>query len=282
MELDVVHEWKTDGVCKCFIYPLDAGTETNRSIMADKFQATITRLFGTQEVQVGEPIGTHNRANRPPWLYITAAPLEVAQALVQRGVWSTTNATFIAIPFSPQLTSYAFTLANFRVPANKEGGRKIANLVCKAMKDSQKLLDFLSQHFPEDANDFEAISPAEILFHHANTVKAVLLTITRPKNAGSEVLWNIHIQPASQDIATHNEWIMLLKGLRYYIPYMSVGAIRTFKCMRCKSMDHPAGLCPFPKIPEWLGPKGEYPQRHIKEPRMGQTLTNNRGTGFRG
>lgn len=281
-ELDVVHEWKTDGVCKCFIYPLDAGTETDRSAMADKFQTTISKLFGTQEIQVGEPIGAHNGVSRPPWLYITAAPLHIAQALVQRGVWSTANATFIAIPFSPQISSYAFTLTNFRIPANEVGGQRVANLVCNTMKESQKLLDFLSQNFPADENDFEAISPAEILFHHANTVRALPLTIARPKNAGSEVLWNIHIQPISQDIATHNEWIMILKGLRYYIPYMSVGATRTFKCARCKSMDHPTGLCPFPKIPGWLGPKGELPQRHAEESKMGQNNMSTRGNGFRG
>lgn len=280
--LDVVHEWKTDGVCKCFIYPLDAGTETDRSATADKFQTSIARLFGTDEIQVGEPIGPHNGASRPPWLYVTAAPLHVAQALVQRGVWSTSYATFLAIPFSPQLSSYAFTLTNFRVPASEEGGRRIANLVCNAMKESQKLMDFLSQNFPPDENDFEAITPAEILFHHADTVRAYPLTIARPKNAGSEVLWNIHIQVISQDIATHNEWVTLLKGLRYYIPYMSVGSTRTFKCTRCKSMDHPAGLCPFPKIPGWLGPKGEAPQRHTEDAKLGQNNMSIRGSSFRG
>lgn len=226
VDQEVVQEWKSDGVCKCFIYPLDAGAEANRSAMADSFQTTIARLFGTQDVQVGEPLGAQNGPFRPPWLYITAAPLGIAQALVQRRVWSTPEATFMAIPFTPHITTYSFTLANFRVPANEQGGGKIADLVCKTMKNSERLLEFLTQNFPEDVNDFEAIRPEELLLLHADAVTASPLTIARPKNTGSEILWNIHIPPISQEFAIQNEWITILKSLRYYIPYMSVGTIR--------------------------------------------------------
>lgn len=72
---------------------------------------------------VGEPLGSWNGIHRPPWLYIAVAPLEIAQALIRKGLWSTPNVIFFAIPFQPEILTYAFTMANLRFVADRKGGR---------------------------------------------------------------------------------------------------------------------------------------------------------------
>lgn len=280
VDQEIIEEWKMDGVCKCFIYPYNAGMEVDRSMMAGRLQATIARLFGAQDIQVGEPLGPCNGAQRLPWLYIAATPLEVAQELTRRSMWLTPEVTFFAIPFAPEISTYTFTMANMRVAANEEGCRKITELVSRTMKASQQLLDLIAKQLPQDEEDFEAITLAEVLYHHAKLISATPLTIAHPKNAGDEVLWNIYISPLSQNILTNNEWVMAIKRLRFYIPYMSVGTVRSFKCARCKSVDHPMGLCPFPRVPGWLGAVGDVQQQNRGEQMQGIN-TAMRGSGLR-
>lgn len=75
----------------------------------------------------------------------------------------------------------------------------------KAIKRSQALLDFITKQIPQEEDEFEMITIAEVLYHHTNLVRATPLVIAQPKNAGEKVLWNIYIPPISQVDYIHNK-----------------------------------------------------------------------------
>jgi len=69
-----------------------------------------------------------------------------------------------------------------------------------------------------------------------------------------KTVWNIYIHPPCTSITTHYTWRRKLAETTYLTTFYGAGKaiIPAFSCTKCKSIDHPTGLCPFPLLPDWI------------------------------
>jgi hypothetical protein len=69
------------------------------------------------------------------------------------------------------------------------------------------------------------------------------------------VAWQLSVTPPTND---HAAWLQLRRLFgRLSVMTALHGTAhlqRSYRCNICPSINHPTGLCPFPRLPGWLGP----------------------------
>ena len=99
------------------------------------------------------------------------------------------------------------------------------------------------------------------LFFDINTfLTSISVTCLNIKERGGALTPRFNIYAKGHVIPLHTTWLELRKYLSeriYFTPLIGRGEVKTnpYNCGICHGVEHPRGLCPFPEIPGWNGPK---------------------------
>jgi hypothetical protein len=231
---------------KLFVYPWEPGYQADASAIVHKLSSAIANLLNITKPAVGAPLAATppSRKHSAPWCYlVTKLPAEAMKTLIDRQCWSTPAITFFAIPFTPPITPYACTIENLTFVETDAG--EALQTIKETIHDSESARDQVALHDPEP-NLFQQILDT-------TCVKPLRLGIPNRGGGGTKLVWNVYINPPSQDPHKQREWRRILSSLTFLTALNGAGVAHssTMHCLGCKSIDHPAGLCPIPTILGW-------------------------------
>lgn len=187
----------------------------------------------------------------PPWHFLISGLSQSAMDfLVSMQVISTAELTVFILPFIQPVPTYLCTLENFTLPDSPESNTTVAGIVKRALSSHDVFTEYVRS---EDPN------PDTL----ATVINSIYVTSLRIATTTSrkQTLWNVYCSrpPSFLNIDKYFIWQCLIRTARFRSEDYGMGAVRVgdkqFKCLGCKSLDHPTGLCPFPSLPGWMGPK---------------------------
>jgi len=163
-----------------------------------------------------------------------------AQCLTEQRCWSTLNITIFALPLDPPISHYTMTLGKIPLPLTS------ANELRIKLRGVAVIKQFIVSH----NNNI----PCPII---TGLITNIILDTLQVKSFhviedGQRIkIFNVYIIPPTREPQRYAQWIGLLKNLTYVSIYGTGIPCDSFHCNICKAQDHPAGLCPYPLLPEW-------------------------------
>ena len=190
---------------------------------------------------------------------------ETTAAILQQRIWSSSEVTFEAFPFDTEtIPSLTLCLNGFTSPDEKA----VRNAVLGAWSAAApitRMMDLLQKLDPAFEGLARRHDARESIAAMVLSVRAELVDFKEPGRVPSP-RFNIFTKSPTTELKAWSE----IKKLLFTIacPSLLIGTghpTRTFYCHICHSLTHPRGLCPFPLIPGWKGPK--YAQERAPPPR---------------
>jgi hypothetical protein len=231
---------------KLFVYPWEAGYQADASDTVHWLSSAIANLLGIPKPAVGAPLAAAHSTQRfaAPWCFlVTKLSVEAVEILINQQYWSTPTTTFIAIPFTPRISPYVVTIENFTFTDSE--AEEVLDVVKQTINECEQAKEHVASCDP-DPHAFQ---------HTLNTtqVKQLRLGIPNRAGGGTKLVWNVYINPPSQDPPKQREWRKILSSLTFLTALNGAGVAlpSTMDCSGCKSIDHPAGLCPIPQTLGW-------------------------------
>ncbi len=186
------------------------------------------------------PFGPH----APPFFFIISSlPLGVCEQLVDRVFWQLPLVTFFTIPYNLEIMSFIVTLDQFAADNNPNDILEIVTIMHTAMVNSPTVMTFLTQHRDALAD----LSAAEVINRMAAGLEIHALNIAAP-GGQLQTIFNVYALSPTNDPSLHAQWVSIVASLNFLSAAYGAGhpLKSTFACNKCKSIDHPTGLCPFP------------------------------------
>lgn len=227
------------------------------AIIAERIRTTITTIaesihHTTPPIRVSppQPQGGKGAKGLPIGFLVHKVTNETKDLILHQRIWSTTDFTFEALPFNcahpPELL---FGLTGFTT-------LDVATVL-------QAVIETWSQEEHRDHIDnlFSNCGiPDEEMIYKAthDFVSSCRVELLDFKIAGglSVPRFNILATSPTNDAQTWTDLRLYLSSLTYPTSLDGCGnATALFACQICHSLAHPRGLCPFPLIPHWNGPK---------------------------
>ncbi|KAF8494743.1 hypothetical protein F5888DRAFT_1636030 [Russula emetica] len=211
---------------------------------------------------------------------IFTAIAEIAQSkpqcdlLLKRKVWSSSAITFRITQLNPPCPDFLFTIKGFSTLITED----ILDLV-RTVWESENItsvMNTISETFPDDAR-------TEVINSINDFLASVQVKYLDYKTIGDILQPHFNVYATGSIIKSDNIWLYLrdyLADCTYATSMQGQGFTNTapFHCTLCHGVDHPRGLCPFPDITGWNGPKKQRPSNVNRRGRGGRT----RGTSTRG
>ncbi|KAJ7059000.1 hypothetical protein C8F01DRAFT_1147742 [Mycena amicta] len=241
---------------KCWLVPYCGSATDDLQSTATRLSNAVCGLTGCKALTVIAPIanGTVDESRPPPYSYLVDGDTESVTHLTNQIVWSTPDITFFAIPYQVPRSSFLMTLDGYTCDDSPDSREALALGIVGIIRAHQPVMAFLSQNasFPEGSTP---ANEADII---VNSIAVLPLRMARNKTSFFTV-WNVYVTiTPDMPFDLWLAWVGLLRGLTYELHRFGRGVCRTgdkqFKCSGCKSCDHPAGMCPYPKIEGWQGP----------------------------
>ena len=245
----------------------------------------------------------YNRYAAPFLFLVTGLPVEFRKWLVFVGVHEVDSRLRMLFVENgtPIPHDYLVTLTNYNMRTDSDLLRERANLrVRKSVTDllfdtpsdtSQRVAEFIRQ-FRDNLE--ETLSDDEARLFVQNSVLVDSLDVIVPGTKVSITLYNVYIHPPTANLELFERWRRWVGGQKFYAGTSGVGIRYQYgwHCIHCKTIDHPAGLCPFAKILRGKTGKQEstpaagedlFPLEPIPGPsRSTQELTREKHGGTRG
>lgn len=88
---------------------------------------------------------------------------------------------------------------------------------------------------------------------------------TKDSKGNEAPIWQLTGKPITEDADRHREYLSIIRNGRYLVGLHFLEIEKRFvDCASCKSDTHPAHMCPFPKIEDWMGPAPDNAERFAK------------------
>ena len=190
---------------------------------------------------------------------------ETTAAILQQRVWSSSEVTFEAFPFDTEtIPSLTLCLNGFTSP-DETAVRNAVLGAWSAAAPITRMMDLLQKLDPAFEGLARRHDTREAIASMVLSARAELVDFKEPGGVPSP-RFNIFTKSPTTELKAWSE----IKKLLFTItcPSLLIGTghpTRTFYCHICHSLTHPRGLCPFPLIPGWKGPK--YSQERAPPPR---------------
>ncbi|PBK78979.1 hypothetical protein ARMGADRAFT_1093590 [Armillaria gallica] len=235
-------------------YPVNNGSE-----QANTLFNLLPRLAREHlpNMQVGTPVAMnpegHDAGSNPSWYFIRGLTTTARNHLVQatEGVWSTEVATIFVAPAFPRMTSFLFTLDGLSYLTSSQD--RVEWLVRNTWLASPDVLNYVYSN-----RHYLSSDPAVAVRTFTDSVRVQPFVIGNARRSGTRAVWGIYASPISQTPEIQNHLIETVASLSYGDPSGMGGRgrriERSFWCTRCRGIDHPSGLCPYPEVQEWMGP----------------------------
>jgi len=204
------------------------------------------------------------------------APQKVTDKILERRVWSLPRITFEAHPFDlTVIPSIILCLAGFTT-SNSDAVLTSVKATWNQPLIKEKIISFLRTHNPKFDGE---TGPQLAAAAHEKLVSAATVEFIDFRIPGGipSLRFNVYSPTPTSDIVAWSSIKNLLACQTYITALDGVGISRSLLCCTiCLSYNHPQGLCPFPNIPEWNGPK------HALENDPPRNRGRGRGRGGRG
>ncbi|KAG2121776.1 hypothetical protein BD769DRAFT_1671176 [Suillus cothurnatus] len=227
------------------------------AITAERIRASIAIIadYIHQEsplvrVSPPQPKGGRGAKELPTGFLVHSVSEETRNLIVNQRIWSSSDITFEALPFNcTQPPELLFCLSEFTT-SDPELVRKTVTDVWSHDAHRHDIDDIFSQcGFQDDELVYKATR---------DFIKSIRVELLDFKITGglSAPRFNIFATSPTNDAKTWTNLRGYLHLLEYPTGLEGRGiAAALFPCQICHSLAHPRGLCPFPHIPQWNGPK---------------------------
>lgn len=257
LDNQTIQEWDALEGDKLFAIPFEndaCNPELNEKISLQIFSA-VAAITKSWTVGVATPLPSEElrRRNRMPNIFLIHNLTEMHyQILTQQTVWASQKVTFRVKPTDMLCPTFMFAIRDLRTL----DADLVRNTIRSLWNDQTTSQFFLSavQNLDEDAR-------TEILSSIQQFLDSVHVTRldTRDEGATLRPTFNVYMDATlMKDI---NSWSSIrthLVSRQYHSTRLGQGkaVIAPYHCGLCHSVDHPKGLCPFPSIEGWNGPRG--------------------------
>ncbi|KAG1847242.1 hypothetical protein C8R48DRAFT_677591 [Suillus tomentosus] len=227
------------------------------AVLAERIRASIAIIadFVHQDappvrVSPPQPIGGRAARELPTSFLVHKVSEETKNIILEQRIWSTLDITFEALPFSClQPPEFLFCLSGFTT-SNTETVLKAVSDVWTHDENRYRINDIFSMS--------EIVEEELVYKATRNLIRSIRVELLDFKIAGglSVPRFNIFASSPSNNAKTWTELRGFLHILEYPTGLNGCGiAVALSPCQICHSLAHPRGLCPFPNLPLWNGPK---------------------------
>ncbi|KAH9171018.1 hypothetical protein EDB89DRAFT_1852863, partial [Lactarius sanguifluus] len=256
IDLDLISFWEQAEGGKLLAHPFDNEArfpELHEDIKNRIFTA-VAEITGSQSVGISAPRPSEEaiRKDRTPttFLIYNLTPKQ-RELLLRHRVWSSLAITFLVTDLSPPCPGFLFSIKGFSTLTD-EG---IWTLVRQVWSDNDTLtfIENLTNGMPDDVIRDAYMSARAFL----GSLHIFRLDV---KDAGNTLTPRFNIYGLGRYIQNDDLWTGLrdyLASRTYESPMHGQGFVdpKPYHCGICHGIDHPRGLCPFPTIKGWNGPK---------------------------
>lgn len=239
-----------------------------------------------QAITIGKP-APKNKPNQKrdfekPWTMIMAgASPELKSFLLWHQTFAVTSTlAFNALPFDKEIQSWVIMNISGDAVTDSQAAKEQALGVIKSH------LWFNSKFRAFADRCLASLGVGESTAERAYLVtKSYDLTFIKTKDSqGNEApIWQLTGKPITTDPERHREYLGIVRSERYLVGIHFLEIEKRFvDCAGCKSDTHPAHMCPFPKIEDWMGPTPDNVERFLKRTegsseKKGKTSSPRRG-----
>ncbi|KAH9016245.1 hypothetical protein EDB84DRAFT_1567349 [Lactarius hengduanensis] len=259
IDIDLLKEWEVQpGEGKLIAVPFDteAKTPEEREYLCNRILTAIAEITKCQDASVATPKPSAAAADKnltPKSFLVYNLSNDQVDLVLQRKVWSSRAITFRATRFATVCPNFMFAIRGLGTISVK-AVYPIVKQVWKSNK-TKVYAQSLADEAPEDEQD----SVRAELDHVLNTMNIVRLDI---KEAGNVLKPRFNVHADCSNVSYDRLWSRLrafLRSQKYSTSLEGHGTTEktAYVCSNCHGVDHPRGLCPFPEVLGWNGPKRE-------------------------
>jgi hypothetical protein len=280
--------WNTLPTRNAYAIPFAPGPVEGHNATATAIQFVLADLLGASGVKVAPPIPSIEAKlkNLPPVLFLIHNLVgDEAEGLAEvTSVGHSNGTAFTVVPFSATRSTLVALLSGLTslVPTD------VASFIVERLQEDDALdaLRFLCEQTTNHANPLTMDMLGAVI--DSLTVSIIELLqdgIPYPQYA-------VHCNSALFLEDTHwAGFAGIIRALQYETALDGTGYALTSQwlCKICLGIDHPTGICPFPRLPGWLGPVHVSTRHQSQHPRDADASQHNDNdswshsdNGFRG
>ncbi|KAF8257882.1 hypothetical protein EI94DRAFT_1816666 [Lactarius quietus] len=260
INLAMIKEWDARPGRKLLAVPFGPNVKILEShdFFHMKILTAVMEIITMQEASVAAPRQSKKAAakNKTPTAFlIYNITVKQAKFMLQRKVWSSKATTFRVAPFATTCPTFLFAIKDLYMVGLKD----IFPIICEVW-DNEKTLQLIE----ELVNEVQAEDRAKVADEFNHLLASPTLMHLDIREAGNNLCPRFNVYADSTNFSNDKLWTCLqafLIGRKYISPMEAFPATieRTpFICNYCHSVDHLRGLCPFPALPGWNGPKSDH------------------------
>ena len=263
INLPLIAEWDSHPGNKLLAIPFDTDTRSldAHELICTKILTAVIKILETKGASVAalRPCKNATKRSRTPTSFIiyNISP-EQEDLLLQRMVWSLKILTFRVTPFTTTCPNFLFAISNFSTTTLPDVYQMV-----RSVWDSKPTRVFVGGLLMGAPSDERIKTSLDI----ENLLKSMNLIRLDIKTIGNTLSPRYNVYADCGNFSNDRVWSALqvfLLNTEYTAPMQ--GCINTdkfpFHCSCCHGVDHPRGLCPFPSVPRWNGPKRERDPRN--------------------
>lgn len=256
IHISTIKEWEACPGGKLIAIPFDPNArypESHEFIKA-RILTAAAEIISAQEISVVAPKPSEEAEKKnwtPTSFLIYNISDEHTHTLLERKVWSSKAITFRVAPFETTCPTFLFTIRGFTTTAMND----VFEMV-RRVWDSQTTKNFVS----ELLLDSPARERGKIGLEIEHLLTSMSLLRLDIKETGSTLHPRFNIYADCASFSDNKVWTKL-RAFLFTTVYISAIQGRAtlekipFRCSCCHGVDHPRGLCPFPNLQGWNGPK---------------------------
>ena len=196
----------------------------------------------------------HNHYAAPFLFLVTGLPEDFREWLVTTGIHEVnSHLNFLFVENgAPIPHDYVVTLTNYnmrtetellRERAHGRVKRSVIDMLFNVPSDtSKRIADYIAK-FRDNLD--ETLSNDEARLFIRNSISVSSLDVIVPGTKDSATVYNIYIHPPTAIPNPLDVWRKFIAAQRYYADEYGMGVKYKFpwRCLHCKTIDHPSGLC---------------------------------------
>jgi hypothetical protein len=255
IDLDCLDKWVQYKGFKLLAIPFenDARALEKHDNIHAKIFAAAAEITQSQEVGVAAPLPSQEANNTkavPTAFLIYNLTSENHDLLLAHKVWLSIAITFRVTPLDLPCPNFMFTIKGFTEFANEN----VQEMVQKVWLDNDlthSTADIITK-IPIDERTTTLVAVHSFL-------RSVWIERLNTKDSGDSANPRYNVYANGALISKDDLWMKLhryLANCSYFLYLQGKGTteISPYTCGICHGVDHPCGLCPFPKIEGWNGP----------------------------
>ena len=270
IHISTIKEWEACPGGKLIAIPFDPDArypESHEPLRA-KILTAVAEIISAQEISVAAPKPSEEAEKKnwtPTSFLIYNITDEQVHTLLERKVWSSKSTTFRVTPFATTCPTFLFTIRDFTTTAMHD----VFDMV-KRVWNSQATKNFVSE-LVLDSTPSERGKVTLEIEHFLASMTIFRLDI---KEVGNTLHPRFNVYADCDTFSNDKTWSKL-RSFLFTTTYISAIQGRAtlekipFRCSCCHGVDHPRGLCPFPNLQGWNGPKREQISGELTQCRNG-------------